>query len=106
MRNTVHSWLKLVDALHYGRTKALSTDERNLVLQAAAPAGSDGEAGAAALCGILKGKGYDSIVYRNLHEDPGSLSVIALAPACVTIMAVQEMDGSSQDVEAISLPAP
>lgn len=86
-----HSWLKLVDQLHYD-IGFLTGDERGLVLDDAAPAGSNEEAGVRTLCGLLMGKGLDSLAYRNMHEDPGSWSFIVLYPGYSRILGVHPLE--------------
>jgi len=103
LRQTVHSWLKLADALHYGRPKILSAEDRIAILDASAPAGSNGEAATATLCRLLMEKGYDSIAYRNVHEDPGSLSFIILDPAQATVLSVREVADVLDDKDLDSL---
>lgn len=86
-RSALHSWLRLVDHLHYDVSPpAFSTTERDEILIAAAPAGQDATAGTEALIRILSARGIDALAYVNQFEDPGSTSWIVLRPTQVRIL--------------------
>jgi hypothetical protein len=91
-RSAHHSWLRLTDHLHYDtRPRVLSAQERDQILLAAAPAGSNSAAGMATLVAILRARGIDTLAYANRFEDPGSLSWIILDSARVTIIRASQL---------------
>ena len=86
-RTPLHSWLRLIDHLHYDTMPAVLSDgERATILAAAAPFGRNAHGGIAALVLTLIDHGIDTLAYVNLFEDAGSVSWIVLHPDRVSII--------------------
>jgi len=71
-----HTWTTIADMLCYDlkpKKLRISAEERASIFTAK---DHEGE-----LIRILQSKGYDGLVYQNIHEDPGSLSWVVFDPA-------------------------
>lgn len=70
LRSNNHGLVTLTDCLHYD-AGVLKAEERAMIFRSAAPACQNQGEGLVELARILKGKGFDSIVYRNDFEAAG-----------------------------------
>lgn len=90
-RSGQHTWMRLVDQLHYDiKPRAITADQRSSVFIAGTPRSEGGkvtyndQAACHALADILS-KRWDVLSYRNRFEDAGSTSFVVLNPACCQI---------------------
>ena len=96
-RSALHTWMRLVDQLHYDvKPRVLSAQDRADVFAAGRPTtvGSrtvfDDEAACAKLAQLLSGR-WDALSYINEFEDRGSVSYIILDPARVKITGMEAL---------------
>lgn len=95
-----HTWLRLVDMLHY-ETRAITSADREAVFAAAGPLDGTGDRAAfEAIAAILRRKGYDSMCYTNWHEDFGRLSWISLDATQVRILRAAPVADVIAEMEA------
>lgn len=96
-RSALHSWMSLVDQLHYDvKPRVLSAQERVAVFGAGRPRTFEGraifddEAACAKLADLLRTR-WDALSYVNEFEDRGSVSYIVLEPARAKITGIEKI---------------
>lgn len=101
-RSGLHTWMRLVDQLHYDvKPKAITSEQRGAVFSAGAPRveGSrtvyDDQAACQALATMLSAR-WDALVYVNEFEDVGSTSLILLNPDKCRILSCEPLSPSAK----------